>query len=220
MSRPSCRSTSPPTISARSAKPVRSRLCRIAAPARRSRSTKTALSHPRLRASIPRAPVPAYRSKTRPPSKNCPNELNRLSRTRSEVGRTPSGTVAGRVPRAVPAIILTRSLPERPLDVRPEELTDFPPQRPVVRPVECRVLCDERERLATCLDQNVYVPQELRHLEVWHPALAAPEQGSLPPDGQVHLRELEAVLVLRQRLQAPRGVLGLRVPDEQAFGGM
>src|SRR5918997_4232434 len=96
-----------------------------------------------------------------------------------------------------------RLLPEEPLDVRPEQLPDLAPQRPVVGPLERGVLRDERESLAPRLDQDVYVAQELRHLEVGHPALAAPEQGPFAPNGKVHLRELEAVLVLCERLQAP-----------------
>src|SRR5699024_7929242 len=38
-------------------------------------------------ASIPKAPLPAYRSSTWPPSKNCPKELNKDPFTLSLVGR-------------------------------------------------------------------------------------------------------------------------------------
>src|SRR5918912_849398 len=91
-------------------------------------STKVAFSQPRLKASMPKAPVPAYRSSTSPPSKNWPKELKIASRTRSEVGRTPFGAGASRAPRAEPAMILIVLLAKQPLDVGPEEFPDLAPQ--------------------------------------------------------------------------------------------
>src|SRR4028119_2466954 len=125
----------------------------------RSRSTNTARSQPRLRASMPRAPVPAYRSSATPPSKNWPRKLKTASRTLSPVGRTPFGTGARRTPPAVPAMILKALLSEEPLDVGAEELSDLAPQRSVVRAFEGRVLGDEGEGLPPRLDEQVYVPE-------------------------------------------------------------
>ena len=61
--------------------------------------------------------------------------------------------------------------------------------------------------------------KQLRYLQVGHSALAAPEEGTLAPDGEVDLGELEAVLVLVERLEPLARVLGLRLADEKAFGG-
>lgn len=73
-------------------------------------------SAPRERASNPKAPVPAKRSRTCAFSKGFPNRpeastLNKFSRTRSVVGRkcaegSPLPTEAKALPRCVPAIIL------------------------------------------------------------------------------------------------------------------
>ena len=74
------------------------------------------LCAPRERASNPKAPVPAKRSRTCAFSKGFPNRpeastLNKFSRTRSVVGRkcaegSPLPTEAKALPRCVPAIIL------------------------------------------------------------------------------------------------------------------
>ena len=60
---------------------------RISATFSRFRSTKIARAAPRLRASSPRAPVPAKRSTTSRPSTDSPRMLKIDSRTRSLVGR-------------------------------------------------------------------------------------------------------------------------------------
>ena len=68
--------------------------------ARGSDSTSSACAAPRLSASSPTAPDPAYRSSTRRPAQAPSSDSrveNRASRARSEVGRVPSpgGTAAG-----------------------------------------------------------------------------------------------------------------------------
>lgn len=70
----------------------------IAVAARRSRSTKVACAAPRDSASRPSAPLPAKRSRTRAPSMRGRSQLNRVSRTRSGVGRisTPAGNCSRR----------------------------------------------------------------------------------------------------------------------------
>ena len=73
----------------------------------RSLSTNTTEAAPRLRASKPKAPVPAKRSSTRESVTSGPRVLNNASRTRSVVGRTPFFLGEGsRGPLKRPAIIL------------------------------------------------------------------------------------------------------------------
>src|SRR5687768_16806817 len=77
--------------------------------ARRSRSTKVTCPAPRLSASMPTAPVPAYPSATRAPLMRGARTLNSVSRSLSEVGRSPSH-VGGfrRLPFSRPAITRMR----------------------------------------------------------------------------------------------------------------
>ena len=77
----------------------------LTAPGAESRND--ALSAPRDRASIPMAPLPANRSRTRTDSTVLPKLENNPSRARSDMGRVPAGTGASRVPLAAPATILT-----------------------------------------------------------------------------------------------------------------
>ena len=72
-------------------------------------SMNVTLAAPRDNASIPSAPVPAYKSSTCAPSTSCASQLNSVSRTRPGVGLRPglSGTGIKR-PRQRPAIILIR----------------------------------------------------------------------------------------------------------------
>jgi hypothetical protein len=83
------------TTCAPSARPHASWLARTAATDAGERSTNTTDSAPRLRASIPSAPVPAKRSTNvaSATSPSEPSELNSASRTLDEVGRTsrPAG---------------------------------------------------------------------------------------------------------------------------------
>ncbi len=84
---------------------VETRLAATDATAASSLSTNVTDAAPRDRASIPRAPVPANRSTTRIPfrSTRLPRMSKIDSRTRSDVGLTPSGTGApSRRPRLVP----------------------------------------------------------------------------------------------------------------------
>src|SRR5262245_37841082 len=108
--------TSEARTSARSPTFARARLSRIVRTAARSRSTRTACSAPRDSASMPIAPVPAYRSRTRAPGTCSARLENTPSRAASETGRTPFGTGASRTPFAEPATILNGSRVEQPVD--------------------------------------------------------------------------------------------------------
>src|SRR5690349_1356909 len=74
-----------------------------------SDSTKVTSLAPRLNASMPTAPVPAYRSKKRQPGMRVPRIENRASLTLSEVGRNeiPRGPLRRR-PRWEPAMTRIR----------------------------------------------------------------------------------------------------------------
>src|SRR5688572_33189994 len=70
-----------------------------------SDSTNVTTSAPRLNASMPTAPVPAYKSKKRLPDTRGPRMENKASRTLSDVGRRefPCGALRRR-PRWEPAM--------------------------------------------------------------------------------------------------------------------
>ncbi len=99
--------------------PVIWMFCRIRLCDFRPSSTRQTWAAPRDRASRPSAPVPAKRSSTRASLIGSPNlppirTLNRLSRTRSVVGRkcapaSPLPTDANAFPRKSPAMILMLS---------------------------------------------------------------------------------------------------------------
>ena len=78
----------------------------MASAARRSLSTNVTCAAPRDRASSPSAPLPANKSSTRALSMRGCSQLNRVSRTRSGVGRisTPAGNRSRR-PRCRPAMM-------------------------------------------------------------------------------------------------------------------
>src|SRR6185295_6111916 len=72
-------------------------------------STKVTWAAPREMASIPTAPEPAQRSRNRPPAIRGAITLKRVSRRRSEVGRTSrEGGLLRFRPRYLPAIIRKR----------------------------------------------------------------------------------------------------------------
>ena len=81
------------------------RACRLAAPF----STKSAVAAPRERASNPRAPDPANRSKTRAFGRSGASRFSRRSRTTSDVGRTRAPGDTRSRPAHLPETILTAS---------------------------------------------------------------------------------------------------------------
>src|SRR5450830_571932 len=94
----------------RSATWARARLSPMQRTAVWSRSTNTARAEPRDRASIPPPPEPANRSRNLAPGKCGSRIANRVSLTRSPIGRVPSPGASSRVPRALPAITRPASL--------------------------------------------------------------------------------------------------------------
>ena len=85
---------------------VRARFRSIAAIAAEFSSTNNAEAAPRLSASIPNAPVPAKRSRTRAPIISSPRLEKIAALTRSIVGRTSVLGTSSRMPPAAPAITL------------------------------------------------------------------------------------------------------------------
>src|SRR5436305_6436274 len=78
----------------------------------RSSSTNTTDDAPRLSASIPKAPLPAKRSRMRALITASPKLEKMAALTRSIVGRTPRLGTARRIPPALPAITLMATEPE------------------------------------------------------------------------------------------------------------
>ena len=86
--------------------PSLSRLLEIAAATFLSRSTNCTKCALRDKASNPKAPVPANKSRHRAPAISCINQLNKVSRTLSIEGRRPGLSNTGSLrPRQRPAII-------------------------------------------------------------------------------------------------------------------
>ena len=110
--RPAIASASEASTRDRSVSPRTSRFSRSTDSAARSRSTNTQVAAPRDNASIPIAPLPAYRSATTASASTpaLPSALNIASRTRSVVGRVddPSGEISRRPPSS-PATTRTRA---------------------------------------------------------------------------------------------------------------
>lgn len=81
----------------------------------RLRSTITTSAAPRDVASNPNIPLPANKSRQRLPLRFCPSQLNKVSRTRSGVGRRPSasGNPTQRL-RWVPPMMRTRFIARLP----------------------------------------------------------------------------------------------------------
>src|SRR5712691_9249914 len=146
---------------------------RIVLTAAGAESTNSACAAPRDRASMPTAPVPANRSRTRAHSTRAPREENSPSRARSDIGRVPAGTGARRTPRAEPAITRTRGLPsgpatsavEQPLDGLAAEASTQQRQQ-LGMPVQLRIGLDEGEGPGPGALHQCRVLGEARQLEV------------------------------------------------------
>src|SRR6478672_9277758 len=143
--------------------PVSAALRRATAAAARSDSTSRTEEAPRLAASRPSAPDPAYRSSTAAPARTprCSSRENSASRTRSLVGRVP-----------LPAGVCRRRPPTRPLMMRVtgspafqegcllgvDPLVHGGPELRVVG--EYRVGGDEGGRVVTGLQDDLLVAQQ------------------------------------------------------------
>src|SRR3954447_10725767 len=195
--------------------PSESRFARIAAIARGSESTKTAVLAPLDRASRPRAPEPAKRSRTRAWSRS-PRIEKSASRTRSEVGRVPRprGALRRRPPRG-PATILKCgvwgcggggggtglcrlstvdcSLRRNRLQLRPEGRGRRHTQQRVLRLAQIGVALQQLVRPVAGQLQQRQVLRDPRHLEDRQAVLAGAQDLALAAELQVDLGELEAV---------------------------
>ena len=82
---------------------------------RRLFSTSVTRAAPREAHSKPRMPLPANRSRQCHPVRSCPSQLNRVSRTRSGVGRKPctSMTWTSRLRQAPPVMRILLNRPPR-----------------------------------------------------------------------------------------------------------
>src|SRR5690606_8953575 len=127
-------------------------------------STCTTVAAPRLAASRPRAPDPAYRSRTAAPARSVSASMreNTASRTRSLVGRVcgPRG-VAMRRPPSLPAMIRVISAPLQERGALGVDPLQLGPQRVV--PLQLRVVLDHPPRRLVRLDDELLVTGEPEH---------------------------------------------------------
>src|SRR4029078_9302442 len=187
-------------------------------------STNVADAAPRDRASIPPAPLPANRSRTRAPSSSGSAVAKRVCFTRSLSGLVPGPGARSRIPFADPAI--TR--PASATALRPAGRVAGPdPLEPA--PLE---LAEEGRRLRGAPGVGVERPLgvvagALRERDVLailergdpqprQPGLGEAQDVALAAQLEVLLGELEAVADLRDRLQPGLGRLVGRVRDEDA----
>src|SRR5471030_1725367 len=153
--------------------------------------------------------------------------LNSVSRSLSDVGRTPSHVGAfRRLPLSVPAITRiddARLKPSRYTPPAPPDLPDLnqlesllPARQQLVHTRGVRHRRGEpARRLALRGIQHVAVADEIDHPKGRHAGLARPEKIAGPAQPQIALRDFEAVGRVGHRLQALPRFFGERVLIDQ-----
>src|SRR6185295_5045104 len=154
-------------------------------------------------ASMPTAPVPANRSRTRAPATAGPMTSKRVTRTRSAVGRvwSPRGARSRR-PRSCPPMTRMRWLPDR---CQIEALTPASDERlaeqPVLREPEPSVARHQLTRILPRLLEKSRVGEEAGGAELRQSRLACPEELARAADLEVYLGEPESIHRGYHRLQ-------------------
>ncbi len=167
----------------------------IAAVARASASTNTTCDAPRLRASNPSAPVPANTSSTRAPSILGASTLNRVSRSRSDVGRSPSHDGDGDPPSLQPP----GDDPHYPTWMRP----NCSSQRSRTNVMQGRreTALDQQARFAVGLLHDVAVAHQIAGAELRQTRLPRAEEVAGTAQLEVAFGDDEAVVGLGHRAQ-------------------
>src|SRR5476649_2202735 len=187
--------------------------------ARRSLSTNVTRVAPRLSASMPTAPVPAKPSSTVAPAIRGARMLNSVSRSLSDVGRSPSHVGAlRRRPFSDPAMTRNR-LPDHQITQLPdldEAEALFPARQELVhaRRVGQRLREPARGLLLRRV-QHVAIADEIDHPERRQAGLARAEEIAGAAQPEIALRDLEAVGRVGHRLQALARLVGERVLVQQ-----
>src|SRR3954464_1856182 len=189
--------------------PQWARWAAMRATARRSHSTKVTWEAPRLNASIPTAPVPANPSRTRLPSMRGASTLNNVSRSRSDVGRSPSHVGdCSRRPLSVPPTILIRRVP-LPDAHQPEPLFPLGPYEAGQRGRLLRIV-EGDDRFAPRRLHDLVIAYEIAEAERRHTGLPGAEEISGTAKFEIALRDFEPVACIRQCLQPRPALFGQR----------
>src|SRR5476649_2631012 len=198
--------------------------------ARRSLSTNVTRVAPRLSASMPTAPVPAKPSSTVAPAIRGARMLNSVSRSLSDVGRSPSHVGAfSRRPFNEPAITRIRFArlkgsrsygPAPPAPHASSNLDElealFPARQELVhaRGVGQRLRKPARGLLLRRV-QHLAIADEIDHPERRQAGLARAEEIAGAAQPEIALRDLEAVGRVGHRLQPLARLVGERVLVQQ-----
>src|SRR5436190_13165880 len=144
---------------------------------------------------MPSAPVPQNRSRTLAPPSS-PRIEKTASRTRSAVGRTAAARrrgVARWRPLRSPATTRITSRRDRLGPLVAEAPAGRVQQRPELGRLERTVALDEGDHLAPGLREDADILGKLRDRKARQAVLARTEDLSLAAQGEIDLRELEAV---------------------------
>src|SRR6185437_5474832 len=165
-----------------------SRMTAIAAAFRSIRMTRFA---PRLKASIPTAPLPAYASRNTVPGIRGASVLNNASRSRSGVGRTSMpGTLFSFRLRNRPAITLISA------DLH-EAVFSLPMVLDVVNyGAQFLFIAAFNHFLRFCSRhlQHIRVAQQVSHAQSRYPRLFGSEKFARPAQPHIHIGDVEAVV--------------------------
>src|SRR3954469_16323001 len=185
--------------------PQWARLAAMRATARRSHSTNVTCEAPRLNASIPTAPVPANPSRRRLPSMRGASTLNNVSRSRSDVGRSPSQVgECSRRPLSVPPTILIRR-GFSPDAHQPESLFPVGSHEAGQRGGLLRIV-EGDDRFAARRLHDLVIANEIAEPERRHTGLPGAEEITGTAKFEIALGDLEPVAGVGQCFQ-PRATL-------------
>src|SRR6185503_16555459 len=240
--RPASRASQPSTLHSDTstfspARPVASRFRAITVRAKRLFSTKATRVAPRDRASMPAAPLPAYRSRKARSRSSGSRIANSACFTRSPRGRVASPGPTSRIPRADPAMTRPALVVGRTArfdgtrtsggagrlglgDAGEPAGCDLSLQGPVAR-TELALLVEHRLGGGAGLHGQVAMVGALErgNAEAGQAALHEAQHVALAAQLPVTFRELEAVVQLRDRLQPSLGGLVHGIGDQHAVRG-
>src|SRR4029453_5894315 len=206
--------------------------------ARGSFSTNVTCAAPRLRASMPMAPVPAYPSRNHAPSIRGASTLKSVSRSLSDVGPSPSHAgVCSVRPLCAPAMTRIKPSPtcrlraRRELKVGPARSTlpnanqtePLLPTRADERGkcLGLRRIFERQDRFATCLLHQLMIAQQVADAKRRHARLPRAEEVAGAAKLEGPLVDLKAIGRLGQRLQPIAPLIAQwRLIQEDAIGMM
>src|SRR5688572_17865052 len=211
----SARSTTSRMIAQRLSSPQSVAFSSISLAARRSLSMHVAAAAPRLSASSATAPVPENTSRTRAPSMRGARMLNNVSRSLSDVGRSPCHLGVFNVrPLCVPAMMrIVRPTGQRDNGPTGQPSSSLADRNQAELPLphvlyirllrwRQRAILDAGARLFEGALEQIGVAHQVAGAQHRHAVLPRAEEVARPAQPQVALGDDEAVAGLGHRLQA------------------